>query len=157
LVLKREFKKYLNPRELTDIKDEEITSHSSMLFNKRVDINLTLCDEMSRVSKSNPFDPISTHDWFSCVDTVYNNVCHIFSDSEKKILKEIREMYWKLYMKIRDKKNQTKQNFFNLHMLVDKFYFNITSFLQKREYFMRMEKKEIKGIGSALKKLGEEK
>lgn len=149
----RNYEKYTNPRNV-DIKDEEISSHSSLLFNKRLDINLEICDQASRISKSNPTDPSYTHDWFSCVDTIYNNIFPILDTDENKELKKLIKEYWKTYMLIKVKKNQNQKNFWKLHMTVNELYAKIISYLQKRQFFMRIETVERRGMSTALKKLG---
>ncbi|MHA1874035.1 MAG: hypothetical protein ACTSVB_07965 [Candidatus Heimdallarchaeaceae archaeon] len=149
----RNYEKYLNPRNV-EIKDEEISSHSSLLFNKRLDINMEICDQVSRVSKSNPTDPSLTHEWFSAVDTIYNNIFPILTKAENNKLKKLIKEYWTTYMMIRIKKNQNQKNFWKLHMIVNELYAKIIAYLQKRQFFMRIETVERKGIATALKKLG---
>ena len=151
MAFSRDIKKYNRPNKIK-LRDEEITSHSSLLTNQRLSLVFGMCDNACMTAYSNTNIP-NIHNYFASVKTIYNTVFSAFNIITCKKIEKYMDEYYELYFSFVKKENATLKNCYKLLFIVDKMHKKIVETLQEMHYFFRKEVFEKRGMGSALEGL----
>jgi len=149
MLMVRNYKKYLEPHKLTD--REEITSHSSLLTNRRLDIMFLRLDDVGVEAWSNICVP-NIKAYFSVLRGIYNNVFSVFDEEENEEIKKYFGAYNKMFFSLFQEFPEVNRYkvCYEILFVLDHLQKMIIGFLQKRQFFFRMGKPNIKGIEQAL-------
>jgi len=152
--MNKKYDRYLNPDAMADEEfpsQEEISSHSSLLTNRRLDVMFARLDEVRVEAWSNTCIP-TIRSYFAVVSGIYNNVYPIFElDAHQKIINYFN-LYHQLFFKLYgDPEEVNKLNVcYQILLLLDHIQRMIIGSLQQKQFFFRLNKPQIKGIKQAL-------
>lgn len=94
--MKKDYKKYLEPEDVDSFSREEISSHSSLLTNRRLDIMFARLDEV-RIEAWNNICVPNLKAYFSVLSGIYNNIFSVFDEEEIKSIKNYFDSYHQLF------------------------------------------------------------
>lgn len=94
---KKDYKKYTEPESITP--EEEITSHSSLLVNRRLDIMFLRLDEIRVEAWDNICVP-NLKTYFSVLSGIYDNIWPIFDIKENKKMKGYFDLYHQMFLSL---------------------------------------------------------
>ena len=141
------YKKYTDPKSIGVWPLKDIKSHSSLLTNRRLDTLFERSNEAGIMAWNNICGE-NIQLYFSILNEIYNNVFPVFEPYEnEKIVeafKKFNTMFWNKETRM------TLKNCVKMLLILDSIKRMIIGFLQKREYFFRLETKEPRGIEMAL-------
>lgn len=150
---KRGYKKYTDPGNIDSFSREEISSHSSLLTNRRLDLMFMRLDDTRFDSWNNICVP-NLKAYFSVLSGIYNNVYTIFDEKENKQLKKYFDTYHELFFSLFSRRTEKKRLYqicYKMLFILDHLQRLLTGYLQKRQFFFRLERGKLKGIDDALK------
>lgn len=141
-----------------DLDTEEVTSHSSMLTNRRLDLMFIKLDE-TRIDAFNNKCVPNIESFHAVLTGIYNNIFPLFEERENKVIKDHLDLYDQYYQLLFAEEPNIYMICLVLLQILDYLQKLIIGYMQKRKFFFRLEQKSIKGIDEALKmyQLREEK
>lgn len=141
-------------QDIYGMRTEEIRSHSSYLTNIRLDIVFRKLDMCQEEAWKNPCLP-NIKDYFAELNCVFSNVFVVFDVDDIKRIKQLFGRYWRLFVSMQDKGNQTARNMYAMLFVCDEINRVIKGLLQSFNYFFRKEQKAVKTIEKALEVISE--
>lgn len=129
---------------------EQISSHSSLLTNKRIDLILQKIDIYKEASWSNPCIP-NIEKYFANLYTLFDNIFVLLNKEEIEKIKYHFNFYWFVKNSLQDRNNQNMKNVFTLLFICDTVNRIMKAALQRYEYFFRFQMKSVARIEDGLK------
>jgi hypothetical protein len=149
MTTKREYAEIEDPYDI-DLENEEVTSHSSLLTNRRLDLMFMKLDEIRIDAYSNKCVP-NIESFHAVLTGIYNNVFPLFEDKENEMIKQHLDLYEQYYQLFFAEDPNVFAICLVLLKILDYLQKLVIGFMQKRKFFFRTEVKGIKGIDEALR------
>ena len=130
-------------------REEIAESHSSVLFNRRMDSMFARLD-VARIEAWTNICVPTLKEFFAILSGIYNNVFPLFNEDENKEIMKLFDKYYELFEGLGKKENQNYDHCYRILFTLDRIQQLIIAFLQKRQYFMRIKPQEVKGIRNVL-------